>query len=111
MSENSQDLVLAYCGLVCSDCGMYVKGRCQGCHGEKPMIKNCKIKQCCIGRQYSTCAGCEEFANLKECRKLHNLISRLFSFVFRTDRIGNLNRIRQVGRDQFEKEAAVAKGP
>ena len=29
---------------------------------------------------------------------------RWYSFIFRTDRIGNLNRIRKIGIEQFSKE-------
>lgn len=68
------------------------------------MYRNCKVKKCCIDRQYTTCAECNEFVNLKECGKLYNLISRFFGFVFRTNRIGNLNRVREVGIDQFQRE-------
>ena len=110
MSENSAEFVLAYCGLVCSKCGMFVKGRCHGCHSERPMMRNCRVKKCCIGHEYGTCADCDEFANLRECRKLHNLISKIFGFVFRTDRIGNLNRIRVVGVDEFAKEMVAESG-
>lgn len=71
------------------------------------MYRNCKVKKCCIDRQFSTCAECNEFANLRECRNLHNLISRIFGFIFRTNRIGNLNRIRELGIDQFTKEVTA----
>lgn len=107
MPETTNGFVLAHCGLVCSSCGMFTKGRCQGCHSEKPMMRNCKVKTCCIDHQLSTCAECGEFANLKQCRKLHNLISKIFGFIFRTNRIGNLNRIREVGLDQFTKEVTT----
>ena len=104
MTENTDTFVLAHCGLVCSKCGMYVKGKCQGCHGEKPMNVGCKVKGCCRDRQLDTCAGCEEFADLKACRKLNNWISKIFAFIFRSNRIGNLYRIREVGAEEFQKE-------
>ena len=107
MPENTGEFVLAQCGLVCSNCGMFVKGRCQGCHSEKPMMRNCKVKKCCLDRQLSTCAECDEFVNLRECRKLHNWISRIFGFIFRTNRIGNLYRIRDVGADRFREETTA----
>lgn len=68
------------------------------------MYKNCKVKQCAVTREYSTCADCEEFENLKECKKLHNWVSRLFGFIFRTNRIANLNHIREAGLDKFNEE-------
>jgi len=45
-----------------------------------------------------------DFQNLKECKKLYNVISRFFGFIFHTDRIGNLNRIRAIGLDKFKEE-------
>ena len=105
MSEkNKQNIIIAYCGLCCSNCGMYKKGRCQGCHSDKPMNRNCKMKACAMERGYVTCAECADFQNLKECTKLFNIISRFFGFIFHTDRIGNLNRIRDIGLDKFKEE-------
>lgn len=104
MSEQSQDVIVAYCGLICSDCGAYKRNRCKGCYSEKPMNRNCKIRKCTIENSYITCADCTEFTELKKCRKLNNLISKFFSFIFRTNRIGNLNRIREVGLEQFKAE-------
>ena len=104
MSEEEGEFILAYCGLVCSECGMFSKQRCQGCYSEKPMFKNCKIKECAQTKNYSSCAECKDFENLKECKKLYNLISRFFGFIFRTNRIANLERIQAVGLETFEEE-------
>ncbi|MDI6786087.1 MAG: DUF3795 domain-containing protein [bacterium] len=105
MSEkNTQDIIIAYCGLCCSNCGMYKKRKCRGCHSDKPMNRNCKMKACAMERRYATCAECADFQNLKECKKLYNIISRFFGFIFHTDRIGNLNRIRNIGLDKFKEE-------
>lgn len=104
MSEDAGKFILAYCGLVCSECGMFLRQKCQGCHSDKPMYRNCPIKKCAQEKAYSSCAECKEFENLKECKKLYNLISRFFSFIFRTNRIANLNRIRGIGIDKFKEE-------
>jgi len=37
MSEPDQEVVVAHCGLVCSKCGAFKNGKCEGCHSEKPM--------------------------------------------------------------------------
>jgi len=50
------------------------------------------------------CADCTEFKNLKECEKLNNLVANFFGFIFRTNRIGGLNRIREVGIEKFKEE-------
>jgi len=104
MVNDIQEVIIANCGLVCSKCGMYIKGKCKGCFGGKPMYKNCPIKKCNEDNSYSTCADCKEFAELKKCKKLHNIISRFFGFIFRTNRIVNLNRIREVGLEIFKAE-------
>lgn len=104
MPVEMEEFIVAYCGLACTNCGMYKKGKCAGCHSDKPMNRNCAMKACAIEHQYSTCADCTEFKNLKECRKLNNLVSKFFGFIFRTDRIGNLDRIRANGLDVFIEE-------
>lgn len=104
MSEESKEFVLAYCGLVCSQCGAFTKGKCGGCHSDKPMNSHCKVKPCVQQRNYSTCAECADFENLADCKKLNNFISKIFGFIFRSDRIGNLNRIREIGLDKFKEE-------
>ena len=93
--------LIACCGLICSDCGAFKRRKCQGCHSDKPLSLNCKVKPCVISRGFSTCADCKEFDNLKECKKLNNFISKIFAFVFKSDRMGNLNSIRQNGLEEF----------
>jgi Protein of unknown function (DUF3795) len=102
MAEDTGRKMVAYCGLVCSDCGAFKKLRCQGCRSNKPMFTNCPVRKCAVDKDYSTCAECREFENLKRCRKLNNFISKLMGFVFRTDRIGNLARIRELGLEKFK---------
>ena len=105
---SDENIIVAYCGLVCTNCGQYKRGKCLGCHSEKPMNRNCAMKKCAMSRNYLTCAECTEFENLKECKKLYNLISRFFGFIFKTDRIGNLYRIREIGLEEFKKERAIS---
>ena len=101
---------IAYCGLCCTNCGMFKKGKCRGCHSDRPMNRKCKIKACAMVRGFKTCAECPDYQNLKECKKLHNLVSIFFGFIFRTDRVGNLNTIREIGIEKFtEKMRADAK--
>lgn len=104
MSEEPKELILARCGLVCSDCGAYRKGKCGGCHCDKPMNAGCKVKPCAQDRNCTTCADCTDFENLKDCKKLNNFISKIFGLIFRSDRIGNLSRIRESGLDEFIAE-------
>ena len=104
MSENPKEFILAYCGLVCSECGAYTKGRCKGCHSDKPMNRGCKVKPCAQERNFSSCAECKDFPDLADCKKLNNWISKIFAFIFRSDRLGNLNQIREIGLDKFKEQ-------
>jgi hypothetical protein len=63
------------------------------------------MKACAMGRGYTTCAECDEFTDFRECKKINNLISKFFSLIFGTDRIGNLERIREEGLPAFKEEA------
>ncbi len=108
---HEETIIVAHCGLVCSYCGMYLKGKCAGCHSDKPMNRNCKMKACSIERGYKNCAECTEFDNLKNCTKLNNFIANFFGFIFRTNRIGNLNRIREIGIEAFIEEKKKEKRP
>jgi len=95
------DLIVAHCGLVCSDCGAFEKEKCQGCHSDKPMCYNCKVKKCNLEHGYTTCADCTEFEDLTKCKKLNSFVSKIFKLIFRSNRLGNLNSIRQKGLDTF----------
>jgi len=96
------NVIIAYCGLCCSNCGMYIKEKCKGCHSEKPMNRNCKMKACASERGFVTCADCGDFTDYKDCKKLYNLVSRFFGFIFKSDRIGSLNKIKEMGLDSFK---------
>jgi Protein of unknown function (DUF3795) len=102
MKQDSQDVIIAYCGIVCSKCGAFIKGKCKGCHGDKPMYKNCPIKKCNVAADLATCADCKDFKDLKKCKKLNNLISKIFGLIFRSNRIGNLVHIREIGLEKFK---------
>ena len=104
MEAASVEKIVAYCGLVCNDCGAFKKNRCGGCYCEKPMNMGCKVKPCAVDRGYGTCAECCDFDEFADCKKLNNFISRIFAFIFKSNRIGNLKRIRQIGLDEFKRE-------
>ncbi len=55
-------------------------------------------------RQFATCAECTAYPDLHQCGKLHNFISRIFGWIFKSDRIGNLERIRKVGLQPFKEQ-------
>jgi hypothetical protein len=41
---------------------------------------------------------------LKKCKKLNNIISKIFGLIFRSNRIGKLVRIREIGLNGFKEE-------
>lgn len=102
MAEGTDGKIVAYCGLVCSDCGAFKKLKCCGCHSDKPMFRNCPVRKCAMDANFDTCAQCGEFKELRCCRKLNNFVSKLMGFMFRTDRMGNLERIREIGLEKFK---------
>lgn len=102
MAEKKNGFELAYCGLVCSQCGAFTRGRCKGCHSPKPMHTRCLVKKCAMEKTIASCAECKEFANLRDCKKLNNMVSKFFGLVFRSDRIGNLEKIKKSGLAAFE---------
>ena len=104
MSEEQKEIVIAYCGLICSQCGAFKKQRCLGCHSDRPMNRRCKVKKCAMEKGITTCGQCDQFDDLKDCVKLNNFTSKFFGLIFKSDRIGNLNRIRQHGMEQFRQE-------
>lgn len=70
------------------------------------MSRGCKVKPCVGEKGCGTCASCDEFDSLKDCGKLNNFIAKIFAFIFRSDRIGNLARIKEIGLENFQQEKA-----
>jgi hypothetical protein len=104
MPGNNQNVIVACCGLVCSKCESYTNNKCRGCRSERPIFRNCKIRRCNLDNEYDTCADCKDFQELRKCKKLNNIISKLFGFFSKTDRIESLNRIREIGLEKFKSE-------
>lgn len=88
---------VAVCGLFCGNCGNYQRGRCKGC-AVQAWLKGCRVRACAFERGFATCAECEE---METCRILNNFISKIFSFIFRTDKMGSLRMIRDEGMEKF----------
>jgi hypothetical protein len=67
------------------------------------------VRACCQENGYATCAACSTYADPRECRKFHNVMSRVFGFIFRSDRRACILRIREIGPAAYAEEMA-AKG-
>lgn len=101
MSKQSLELV-AYCGLYCGQCTKFLKDKCPGCK-ENEKASWCKSRSCCLENDYASCADCSSVKELDECKKLNNFISKVFGFIFRSDRLACLNMIREKGYNDFVK--------
>jgi hypothetical protein len=97
--------LVAYCGLYCGACGRYLRGRCPGCR-ENPNAGWCKVRTCSIDGGLSSCADCSEHTDPMACSKFNNVISRLFGFVFRSNRAACIAAIRDKGLEAFAGEMA-----
>ena len=50
---------------------------------------------------YKSCADCKEFSNPMDCKKFNNFISKMFAFVFRSDRAACIAMIKERGYENF----------
>ncbi len=97
MKEITSDSnLVAYCGLFFGACGKYLKEKCPGCH-ENEKATWCKIRTCCIEKQYSSCAECKEFTNVDDCKKFNNFIAKIFGLIFRSNRKACIDQIKVMG--------------
>ncbi|MCX6761958.1 MAG: DUF3795 domain-containing protein [Candidatus Moranbacteria bacterium] len=95
--------LIAYCGLYCGECGRYLKGKCPGCQ-KNAKATWCKIRKCCIESGKLSCADCTVHATASECKKFNNMISKLFAFIFGSDREACINMIKEKGYDGYAEE-------
>ena len=100
--------LVAYCGLYCGACGAYLRGRCAGCH-ENARASWCKVRTCCTAHAYASCADCADFADPVNCKKFHNLFSRLIGMVLRSDRPACIRQIKAVGLEAHAAKMAAAR--
>ncbi|MCL5260691.1 MAG: DUF3795 domain-containing protein [Gammaproteobacteria bacterium] len=97
------DKLIAMCGLYCGACKRYLKGACPGCR-ENLKATWCKVRTCCLENSFSCCADCQKFADYNQCKKLNNFISKIFAFIFGSDRIGSILRIKKIGKTGYAEE-------
>jgi hypothetical protein len=103
ISTPAPDAHIAPCGLFCSHCGKFKKGKCEGCQVEAGFRK-CAIRSCCIEKGIVTCAECDEFLaprDFRECKKINNILARVIGFFLRSNRAGALALLRDEGRDAY----------
>jgi hypothetical protein len=88
--------LVAHCGLYCGACGAYRRGRCPGCHENKKATW-CKVRTCCIENRFASCAECPTCSDPQDCKKFNNIISKIFGWIFRSDRRACICQIRESG--------------
>lgn len=55
-----------------------------------------------------SCADCKTI-ELMDCKKYNNLISKVFGFIFKSDRPACINRIKEIGYEDFANEMTNSK--
>jgi hypothetical protein len=92
--------IIAYCGLYCTNCGKFKNGKCPGCQGNEK-ASWCRIRTCCKEKDIANCSGCDEFANSMDCKEFNSIISRMFGYVFNSNRTRCIEHIKTKGTEDF----------
>jgi len=104
----ANEKLVSMCGLYCGACKRYLSGACLGCSANNK-ASWCKIRNCCLENKYASCADCKMFVDCNHCKKFNNFISKIFQFIFRSDRHAGIMRIKAIGCAKFAEEMAAAK--
>jgi len=94
--------LVAFCGLYCGACRKLVNGKCPGC-AKNIKASWCKVRTCNIERGQKSCAECTTSSH-RQCKHMNNMIAKTFALVFNSDRNACIDRIKNVGLDQFAFE-------
>ncbi len=92
--------LISFCGLYCGECPSYKKQKCPGC-AQNVKASWCKVRNCCLEKGLESCAGCDEFSDVKECKKHNNLISKMFGLFLNSDRRKGIEFIKDNGYQEF----------
>ena len=91
---------IAFCGLYCGACNRFLKGGCPGCQKNEKATW-CKIRNCCLENELKSCADCSIYNNPEDCKYFSGLISKLFGFIFQSNRVACVNYISEHGYEKF----------
>ena len=56
---------------------------------------------------YTSCADCREFADPMACKKYNNFISKIFAFIFKSNRAAGIAKIKESGYEEFAQFMAT----
>lgn len=98
---------VAYCGLYCGACRSFLSSKCPGC-AENKKASWCKIRQCCIENNLKSCADCRIIEHTR-CSKYNTFISRIFGYIFNSDRGACIDLIREIGYEEYSLQMALNK--
>ena len=97
---------IAACGLFCGTAANSAKEAVRGCRPNEK-ASWCKVRACCIEHGWQSCAECTLMPP-QTCKKFDNFIAKVFQVVFRSDRRGCVERIREVGQEAFAAEMRLS---
>lgn len=104
MEQKTEDKnLVAFCGLYCGECKSYKKGKCPGCK-KNEKASWCKVRKCCMENGILSCADCRVKASATECKKFNNIFSKIFSFIFQSDRQASIDMIKERGYQAYTEE-------
>lgn len=106
----TDEKLVSFCGLYCGACKAFLSEKCPGC-SENKRASWCKVRSCCQEHNYGSCGDCKEFTDPADCKKFNNFISKIFSFIFSSDRHAGVMMIKDRGRAGFAAEMASLKRP
>ncbi|MCT4636181.1 MAG: DUF3795 domain-containing protein [Bacteroidales bacterium] len=96
---------ISYCGFYCGACPKFRKGQCFSCKGDDPKCavgyKACKVRPCCIEKGIESCAYCNEYDSVKDCKKYNPLMIRFGQFITGTNRRKGIEMIKEKGEQEF----------
>lgn len=104
----ADEKLVAYCGLYCGGCKRYLIGKCPGCD-KNEKASWCGVRKCCKTNNFKSCAQCHKFSDLNNCKDFNNFFSKLFGLIFRSDRKACIEKIKEIGTEEFAKEMTEKK--
>ena len=94
---------IAFCGLYCGACKKYLNEKCPGC-AENKKAGWCQIRKCCLEKEILSCADCDVCITPEKCKKFNNIISKIFGFIFNSNRPACIALIKEKGYEAYAEE-------